>query len=137
MGNWTTVNITGTCSKEDLPALKYAINTGNDWDKFHCLCNTGGLCGLNDWAGESIDVQGNLAERDYDNEDIAEQLRKLIEVAPSLDLEVHVGGDYESTECVATINCRNRNVTIDDPEVKVLSDISEDQIRENLMRAIQ
>ena len=136
MGNWTTVHISGTCSKDDLPALKKAVNIGKDWEKFHCLCNSRSLCGLNDWTAENISAIGNLAERDYGEDDVAEQLRELVKIAPSLKLKVHVGGDYESLDCVATINCAEGVVTIDDPEIKALPAISDAQMQGNLMKAI-
>lgn len=136
MGNWTTVHISGKCNKADLPALKEAVNTGDDWDKFHCLCNTGGLCGLGDWPNETISAIGNLAERDYDVESVAEQLKELIKIAPSLDLIVHVGGDYESLDCVATVKCKDGVVTIFDPEIKTLPAIPEGQITGNLLKAL-
>lgn len=136
MGNWTTVNISGTCSKEDLPALRNAINIGDDWDKFHCLCNSGGLCGLGDWSGENINATGNLAERDYDQYDVAEELENLMNIAPSLKVKVHVGADYESIKCVATVNCADDVVTIDDPEIETLDSIPDNQIQANLMEAL-
>lgn len=136
MGNWTTVHIYGICNENDVDALSNAINTGDDWRKFHCLCNSGGLCGLGDWAGERINVVGNLAERDYGTSDIVQQLKKLAEVAPSLDVVIHVGGDYESLECVDTIKCKNGEVTIVEPQIKTLPSIPEERIRENLMKAI-
>jgi hypothetical protein len=136
MGNWTTVHISGTCNKEDLPALKEAVNTGDDWSKFHCLCNTGGLCGLGDWANESISALGNLAERDYGVEDIAEQLEKLVKEAPSLKVKIHVGGDYESLKCAATVICEDGKVSIDEPEIKELPSIPQGQIQANLLKAM-
>ena len=136
MGNWTTVNMIGTCDAKDLPALRDHINIGNDWDKFHCLCNTGGLCGLGSWPAENINATGNLAERDYDSEDIAEKLKEIVIEVPSLKLKVHVGGDYESSDCVATVNCVDGKVTIDAAEVKKLSVIPEGQITDNLMAAL-
>ena len=136
MGNWTTVHISGTCKEEDLPALKKAVNTGDDWEAFHCLCNTGGLCGLGDWTGETMSAIGNLAERDYSADDVAEQLKELAKVAPSIDLIVHVGGDYESLDCVATVKCKDGAVTMHEPEITTLPSIPQEQIEGNLMKAL-
>lgn len=107
MGNWTTVNIQGTCSTEDVPKLKAAISydQNGDYEEFHCLSATKGLCGLGDWSGETINRIGNLAERDYDVSDVADTLLKLAAVAPSLNVKIHVGADYEYTPCIATILC--------------------------------
>lgn len=140
MGNWTTVNITGTCNKKDLPALKKAVNSYNDskllhkyglgdWELFNCLSNTGGLCGLGDWTGETIYAIGNLAERDFTTNDIAEQLEKLVEIAPSLNLKIHVGGDYESLDCISTIECKDGQVNILEPEISTILEIPQEQIQ--------
>jgi len=136
MGNWTTVHISGACDKEDVSALKKFVNTGDDWSKFHCLCNSGGLCGLGDWATETISASGNLAERDFSASDVKEAIEDALKKAPSLTLKVHVGGDYESLECVATVNCKDGEVTIDEPEIKEIPSISQGQIQGNLMKAI-
>ena len=118
MGNWTTVHISGTCDKKDIPALKKEVNVGDDWKKFHCLCFTRvSICGLGNWVDENISALGNLAERDYGVNDVAEQLKKLVRVAPSLNLKIHVGGDYESLDCVATVNCIGGKITVDKPEI--------------------
>ena len=137
MGNWTTVKIEGTCDEKDVPALKRAVNTGRNWDEFHCLCNFGpSLCGLGDWVGTEIDVVGNLAERDYDKHDVQEQLQKLLKVAPSLSVRVHVGGNYEDKQCVATVICDDGKVTIEPPRIQTIPEISEDQILAGLMNAL-
>lgn len=136
MGNWTTVHISGSCETDDLPALKEAVNTGEDWEAFHCLSNTGGLCGLGDWTGETMSAIGNLAERDYGVESVAEQLKELVKVAPSLSLVVHVGGDYESLDCIATVKCKDGAVTIHKPEITTLPSIPEGQIMGNLIMAL-
>lgn len=136
MGNWTTVKLEGSCSAEDLPALRAAVNTGDDWEAFHCLCNTGGICGLGDWTGTEIDAVGNLAERDYDKDDVAEQLRELVKVAPSLKVDAHIGGDYESKECVATVICDGGRVTIEPPRIQEIPEISQAQMQSAFLEAI-
>lgn len=139
MGNWTTVHISGACSKDDLPALSKAVNAyknNDDWSQFHCLCNTGGLCGLGDWPGETISAIGNLAERDYGAKSVAEQLEELLKVAPSLTVKVHVGGDYESLNCAATVVCADGEVNVGKPEIETLPSIPEGQIQGNLMTAL-
>lgn len=124
MGNWRTVTITGSIDAADVPAARAFVELGDrpvDWDRFHCLCWTGpSLCGLGRWIpkdGGQIDAVGNLAERDYGVEEVAETLRNLVAVAPSLDVKVHCGGDWENTTCVATVTAREGQVTISDPEV--------------------
>ena len=136
MGNWTTVKIEGSCSAEDLPALKKAVKTGDDWESFHCLSVTEGICGLGDWTGTEIDAVGNLAERDYSKDDVAEQLRKLVMVAPSLSVNIHVGGEWESRECVATVVCADGKVTIEPPAIQEIPEISAAQMHSALIAAL-
>ena len=128
MGNWRRVKIEGTCSAEDLPALKKAVNIGDDSEKFHCLCNTGAIFGINDWTGTKIDAVGNLAESNYDIIDVIEQVKELAKVAPSLSIMVHIGGNYENKNCVATVVCENGEVSSGEPRIKEIPDIPESQI---------
>jgi hypothetical protein len=121
MGNWRTVTIIGSISAEDAPAARQYINIGKDYDRFHCLCNTGSvsLCGLDGWmpaGGGQIRAVGNLSERDYGVEDVAEVLTVLAGLAPSLALKVHCGGEWESDECIATVTVADGTVTTGPPE---------------------
>lgn len=125
MGDWMTVNIVGTIDPADVAAAREFVEIGGDikeWGRrFHCLCYTGmSLCGLGRWipeAGGEISVVGNLSERNYGVEDVASTLRDLVAVAPSLRLKVHCGGEYESTDCVATVTVEDQMVTVGEPEV--------------------
>lgn len=139
MGNWTTVNIEGTCPANEVQKLSDFVNayhTKKDWDAFHCLCNTGGLCGLGDWSGTSINATGNLAERDYSYSSVAEELQKIGQLCPNADIKVHVGGDYESLDCIKTVHLQNGAVTIKEPEIQSLEQIDQSQIAGNLFRAL-
>jgi hypothetical protein len=118
MGNWRSVDIVGTIDPEDVRAAKRFVNTGDDYDRFHALCNYGpSLCGLGDWANETVMATGNLSERDYEIEDVAETLREMAKQVPSLAVKVYCGGEWESTKCVATVNVAHGKVWISDPEV--------------------
>jgi hypothetical protein len=128
MGNWRTVRIIGTCSKDDVTALRAELDLRTEIENFHCLGNTGGLCSLPNWGNENIDVIGNLAERDYSVNDVAKQLEKLAKIAPSLKVKIHCGGDYESTDCVNTIVLENGVVEIRQPEIESIGEISQSQI---------
>ena len=137
MGNWRTVNIIGTCSDQDLPALQKAVDVGKDWEKFHCLCYTGpSLAGLGMWAKTQINADGNLAERDFEVEDVASQLEKLVVIAPSLTIKVHCGDEWESPVCIATITVANGTVTVGAPEVERVDGLPEEQIELNLYKAL-
>ena len=102
MGNWRTVNITGTMTAADASALRarlaYTYERGDPgMDNFGPLSfsiESPGLCGLGDWPAGQVSRCGNLAERDYSPEDVAEELRKLVHIAPSMLLKVHCGGDW-------------------------------------------
>ncbi len=136
MGNWRTVQIVGTCGEQDIPALSNALTVDRDYKNFHCLSHTGGLAGLPDWARTKFDCVGNLAERDYDVEDVARQLGKLAAIAPSLTLKIHCGGDYEDKQCIATIALANGQVAIGEPEIETIAEISEHQIAANFFESI-
>ncbi len=121
MGDWMTVNIIGTIDAADAPAAVAFVETGQDWDRFHCLSfAVPSLCGLGRWmpeGGGDINAVGNLSERNYDVSSVASTLRDLVAVAPSLRLKVHCGGEYESTDCVATVTVEDQVVTVGGPEV--------------------
>ncbi len=112
MGNWRTVHIQGTCDPAEvpvvawwlrLPSLDARLGDGTLWDRIGPLTIYDGLCGLHEWVQPRIDVIGNLFERDYSVEQVAEHLRMILQVAPSLKVMIDCGGDWESTDCEATI----------------------------------
>lgn len=134
MGNWRRVQIVGTCEEEDIEILRKAIT----WDQkslenFHCLMFTGGVAGLPDWARDRIKVVGNLAERDYDMDDVVEALKDLHKIVPSLNVRVHCGGENEDEKCVATVELMKNQVTILTPQIKEIPEISANQMNSNLM----
>ena len=127
MGNWCTVSLRGTLAKDDVAAVREFVTAKDDYSNFHCLTGSiAGLAGLGMWPAEEIHADGNLAERNYDAESVAEVLREIVKIAPSLSLKVHCGGDYESTECVATVTAENGEVVVGKPEVETVSGVSED-----------
>ena len=150
MGNWRTVNMTGTMSERDASALrKYLgyshrfVTSGAErdpaWDHFGPLSfnrEQPSLCGLNDWPAPEVNRAGNLAERDYSVERVAEHLRELLAIAGTILLKVHCGGDYESLDCVATISVGEGLVAVGKAEVERIEEISEAQARVNLLRAL-
>src|SRR6185436_9864823 len=135
MGNWRTVFIEGMIDPADTRAAVNFIDIGvsddrglvrdwdspSAWDRFHPLCYAGlSICGLGLWVHEgvpTIRVFGNLAERDYAVEDVAETLRELVAAAPSLDVVVHCGGEHEDTQVVATITTSGGVVEVLPPQV--------------------
>lgn len=117
MGNWRTVQIVGSCPPEQVQALHGALEWDDDWDRFHCLCNSRSLAGVGNWADPTINAAGNLAERDYEVGDVAQQLEKLADVAPGLNVKVHCGDDWESDTCIATVVLADGKVTVGPPEV--------------------
>lgn len=137
MGNWRTVHIQGTCDAAEVPALRAAIRWGESMEGFHCLTDTGGVMGLNGWAAETIDAQGNLAERGYSVQQVADTLATLSKVAPSLRVKVHCGGDYEDTKVVATITLADGLVVVGPPEKADLDEASDAEIAGRFLLAIQ
>lgn len=104
MGNWRRVQIVGTCDSTEVAALHKATTFDrNKLDSFHCLLGGVGLAGLPNWAAKDIDAVGNLAERGYSFEDVRDTLQDLAKVAPSLNVTVHCGGDYEDDTCLVSV----------------------------------
>jgi hypothetical protein len=91
---------------------------------------------LPNWAGETIDVIGNLAERNYDAEDVARTLKRIAKIAPSLKVKVHVGGDHEDKRCVATVSLIDGEVNIGPPEVEDVGEISEQQMESQYIKSL-
>lgn len=136
MGNWRRVHIMGTCNKKDLESLRKALDPGKDYDNFHCLV-CGGLAGLPNWAEENIDVIGNLAERDYNIQDVADQLKLLGGIAPSLIVDIHCGGDYEDEKCIKTVRLhKSGKVEILSPQIDNIATINDKQIKQQLLKEI-
>lgn len=142
MGDWMTVNIYGHIDPEDVPAAHRFIDPPDMWadGAFHCLINTGGLAGLGLWipaSGGPFSAFGNLAERNYSVQDVADTVTELARVAPSLALKIMCGGPYESLDCVATILAGGGMPTmITGPEVERLEPIPDAQMTANLIRAL-
>lgn len=143
MGNWRTVNVTGTMSAQHAAALLGLLDKGPDYDNdgipegAECLAFSRarpGLCGLGDWPAEHMNRTGNLSERDYTVEDVATALRVLVHYAPSMLLKVHCGGEYESLECVATVSVGEGLVATGKPEIENLDEIPSGQQLGNLLR---
>ena len=120
MGNWRRVKIEGTCDREHVEALREALTLRDDLDNFHCLIHTCGIFGLPNWAALKIAAVGNLAERGYDEDSIAATLQELSTVAPSLKVCVHVGGDNEADDCVATVVLAEGAAEIIGPQIDTL-----------------
>ncbi len=158
MSNWRTVNITGTMTRRDAEALRdhlgYSLMISpvissqvdepaqlahdSALDHFGPLFfnrDQPSICGVNAWPAEEMDVAGNLAERGYTVEDVAEHLRELVAVAGSMMLVVHCGGEHESLKCVATIRVGEGVVAVMKPEKEKLLAITDEQMTLSMLRA--
>lgn len=136
MGNWRTVNIIGKVDANEVEALKEACTVDSDYNNFHCLSICNGLCGLGDWVQTNINARGNLAERDYTVEDVAEEFKKLVKIAPSLEVKIHCGGNNEDEKCIATITVKNREVKVHQPESELISGASKDEMQGRLLKQV-
>ena len=145
MGNWRTVHIVGTCAEVDVLALSAAVDMnrwlialdkGDDIDRFHCLLGGSGLMGLPNWASESIDAVGNLAERDYGVEVVRDTLERLARIAPSLAVVVHCGGDFENTTCTASVVLKEGKAEIHLPQVADVGSLTNEQIQRNFLKTL-
>lgn len=123
MGNWRTVTIVGTCPPDELAAIEANVvirdimAADQEWLP---LCYSNSLCGLGRWPAATFNVTGNLFERDFTVEDVADHLRKLAALAPSLRCKIHCGDDWESDTCIATVTLAEDGVTVGEPEVPTL-----------------
>ena len=138
MGNWRTVTIRGHIDPAEAAELRRSLtidlrDPNADWDAFGPLTITEGLVGLGDWVSADIDTGGNLAERDYDVDDVADHLRKVVTIAPSAELKVHCGDEWESKTCVATITVSGGRVEVGPPEVVEVTGVPEGQAMARLL----
>jgi hypothetical protein len=126
VGNWRTVNINGTITNdEDLRRAHEFLTPDADYSNWTCLSYQDGLAGLGRWAAPRIRACGNLSERDYSVDDVAEALNGLVDhigrVTCTFRAKVHCGGDWEDERCVATVTVAYGGagtiVTIGPPEV--------------------
>lgn len=141
MGNWRRVEIEGTCEPEHVPALKEALSfdiTQPGTKEFHCLMATGGVMSLPNWAAEHIDAVGNLAERDYGISDVVTTLASLCFQAPSLNVRIKIGGDYESDQCVGVVICEGagKDLRIEYPKNETIREIPPGQMFMNFANAL-
>jgi hypothetical protein len=144
VGNWRTVNITGTIAEAEIPALRgrlgYSHRRGwlseQNFGPLSFDTDQPSLCGLNDWVRPKVSAIGNLAERDYAPRDVRDELEELLEIAPSMMLVIHCGGDWESDECVATIRTGEGLAVLLPPEVKQIMGIPGGQAEGNLLRVL-
>ena len=133
MGNWRRAYIVGRCDEAEVPALLEEVRLAVDYSNFHPLSCTRGPCGLGEWPAPVMNVVGNLAERDYSVEDVAQKLQELAKLAPSLALQVHCGGDYESDRCIATITVWKGVAVQGPPVIQELPAIPMQQIFDNFL----
>lgn len=126
MGNWRTVNMTGSMSAEEAADCRKILD---GWEGFEtpaaCFSMFKSICGINWWVKENgtIEAYGNLAERDFDNDDIETGLKFLAEKYPSMELTLHSGSDWESLTCSATFVVKNGEVQRLAPQVEELKPI--------------
>ena len=132
MKSWVRVEIQGSCREAEVSALQKALTPG---ETFHSLTSLG-IYGLPNWAAPSIYAVGNLSERSLGAEEVAVALARLAEVAPSLNVSVHVGGERQSKICVATVVLQEGKVNIAEPEIEEIPEIDEEQLSKHLRQAI-
>lgn len=141
MGNWRTVNVSGTIAEADLGPLRERLGYSHDrgflseqqFGPLSFNTDSPSLCGLNNWVRSEVSATGNLAERDYGPEDVRAELQELLTIAPSMMLTVHCGGDWESDECVATIRTGEGLAVLLPPEVEKVTGPSEGQMMGNFL----
>jgi hypothetical protein len=80
-----------------------------------------------------INFTGNLGERGYGPESVAEELERIAAVCPSLKVKVHCGGDYETLDCVATVSLESGKAKVGDPEVQTIGPIPDGQMMQGFL----
>lgn len=146
MGNWRTVELKGKMSNQDdvKGIIEYLTVDRKDYeskaseDGIFYLQFGSGICGINQWVGSNgeIDVCGNVYERDCEVDDLERELNRIAACYPSLDMVLHVGGDYEDTNCVASFIVRDGLVQKVEPLINELSGINSGYMKQNFMKAI-
>ena len=133
MGNRRTVNMVGICDDPD--AIRAALKEPHYGPL--TISDTLSLGGLADWPAKEINAIGNCYERDFDVQDIYDDLRKAATADPTLHLDCHCGGDYESLDCEATIRVCDGELAILPPQVKTLMAQSEEAAYGRLMQILR
>lgn len=142
MGNWRTVNISGFMDANEAKEMRQLLNEDlecENWDcGLSCLRFTHSLCGLGEWVFEEGTIHGigNLAERDFDNDDIEKELKFLASKYHSINLTLHSGSDYENLTCSATFHVKDGTVQRCEPEVRMIEKIPQSLINARLMVAL-
>jgi hypothetical protein len=139
MGNWRTVNIIGTFDPSEVDAARrYLAADHESWmaGRVGPLSISDGLCSLGEWPATTVMTAGNLYERNYSVQDVADHLTSLVVVAPSARLKVHCGDDYGSHTCIATITVTDDLVTVGDPEVPTVAPVPDDAATGRLFKAV-
>jgi len=146
MGDWRTVQLVGkVADKSEVEGIiKYLKVDKNSYDSLayddgvYYLQFGSSLCGINQWVNSNgkISVIGNVYERDCELDDLEKELNVIAKKYNSLDLVLHAGGSYESTECTASFIVKNGIVKRCEPMVKEIDKISKDRIQSNLFKAL-
>lgn len=143
MGDWRTVHLEGSIDEADVEKLRHRLiydyrNPDPD-QTFSCLGwgTQASLCGLHEWVRPgAFEATGNLHERNYDVESVADEVRELAALAPSLRLVIDVGGAYESDDVEATVLIgEDRTVAVLPPRVEKVS-IPDGVLATNFLQAI-
>ena len=136
MGNWRMIEMAGTVAPADgkrihegiIELSRYVVGESSA-NRRHREAKVGftvsalryGSTDLTgwfwDWPTGQINECGNLFERSYDPDDVLRDCVSLASFAPSLDLVVHCGGEYQSNLCLATIRVKDGTATLGPPEV--------------------
>lgn len=147
MGDWRTIELKGNVHNEEdvnkiIKYLTVSRETYNseayDYGIYYLQFGTG-LCGINQWVNEdgTIDICGNVYERDCEVEDLQSELTILANKFHSLDMVLHVGDNYESKDCVVSFMVKNGKVEKVDPMISELSGIDNGRMMSNLFKALR
>lgn len=142
MGNWRTVEMKGKVSPEQAEEMIEFLKQDSDnmdWDAeennpIEYLRMHRSLAGINYWVNEdgTIDRNGNLASKSPSDEDVLRELTFLAEKYDTLEMKLHLGGDYEDETCVATFTVKDGKVEKGSPEIETVSGASDTELQSRM-----
>ncbi len=124
------LEIVGYCNQTDVPSLELAVRNGTPKDRHYPLsCQAG----LPSWVREQFHAVGAHEEAELRTAaevltEVADAVRSLCELAPTLSLSVHVAAGSGTRRCIATVVGVGRpqgqapRVEVTDPGVERLSE---------------
>jgi hypothetical protein len=147
MGNWRTVNMEGRVSREQAAdmikylTIDHSDFTDEEWDALNdfpieYFQMHRSLCGINQWVGEdgAINKKGNLSAKSPSEDDVLRELQHLAQKYDTLEMLLHMGGNYESEECVSSFIAKGGRVEQVKPLVDTVECVSQEEANARILK---